>query len=38
MKQRREFIMQLAVLGMNHKTAPVEIRERFSISREDVVR
>ncbi len=30
--------MQLAVLGMNHKTAPVEIRERFSISREDVVR
>lgn len=26
--------MQLAVLGLNHKTAPVHIRERFSISEE----
>jgi glutamyl-tRNA reductase len=24
--------MQLVVLGLNHKTAPVEVRERFSIS------
>jgi len=29
--------MQLVVLGLNHKTAPVEIRERFSLS-EDRVR
>ena len=25
--------MQLIVLGLNHKTAPVEIRERFNFSR-----
>lgn len=29
--------MQLVVLGLNHKTAPVEIRERFSLS-EDKIR
>lgn len=26
--------MQLTVIGLNHKTAPVEVRERFSISRD----
>ena len=25
--------MQLIVLGLNHKTAPVEIREKFNFSR-----
>ena len=30
--------MQLMVLGLNHKTAPVAVRERFSIAREDVSR
>lgn len=29
--------MQLAVLGLNQKTAPVDIREKFSISQESVV-
>ena len=29
--------MQLAVLGLNHKTAPVDIREKFSINQESVV-
>ncbi|WP_182187530.1 glutamyl-tRNA reductase [Pectinatus frisingensis] len=29
--------MQLAVLGLNHKTAPVNIREKFSISSESVI-
>lgn len=28
--------MQLVVLGLNHKTAPVEVRERVSFSREQV--
>ena len=26
--------MQLIVLGLNHKTAPVEVRERFNFSAE----
>ena len=26
--------MQLKILGLNHKTAPIEIREKFSISKE----
>lgn len=26
--------MQLMVIGLNHKTAPVDVRERFSVSRE----
>ncbi len=30
--------MQLMVLGLNHKTAPVAVRERFSIAREDISR
>ena len=25
--------MQLIVLGLNHKTAPVEVREKFNFSR-----
>ncbi|WP_196593661.1 glutamyl-tRNA reductase [Pectinatus sottacetonis] len=29
--------MQLAVLGLNHKTAPVPIREKFSISQDSVI-
>jgi len=28
--------MQLAVLGLNHKTAPVVVRERFSIAKEKI--
>ena len=28
--------MQLIILGLNHKTAPVEVRERFSIDKEMV--
>lgn len=28
--------MQLTVLGLNHKTAPVEIRERFNFSNDRV--
>ena len=28
--------MQLAVLGLNHKTVPVEVRERFAISAENI--
>lgn len=28
--------MQLMVIGLNHKTAPVEVRERFSIGKEGV--
>ncbi len=30
--------MQLIVLGLNHKTAPVEIRERFNFSQDKVAR
>lgn len=30
--------MQLVVLGLNHKTAPVEVRERFSLSEEKIRR
>ena len=30
--------MQLIVLGLNHKTAPVEVRERFSIPSDKVSR
>ena len=30
--------MQLIVLGLNHKTAPVEIRERFNFSQDKTVR
>ena len=26
--------MRLKVLGLNHRTAPIEIREKFSISKE----
>lgn len=29
--------MHLVVLGLNHKTAPVEVRERFSLSRENII-
>ena len=28
--------MQLTVLGLNHRTAPVEIRERFNFSNDRV--
>ena len=28
--------MQLAVIGVNHKTAPIEVREKFSISRDRI--
>ncbi|MBQ2048171.1 MAG: glutamyl-tRNA reductase [Schwartzia sp.] len=28
--------MQLVVLGLNHKTAPVEVRERFSLTKEQI--
>lgn len=28
--------MTLVLLGVNHKTAPIELRERFAISREDL--
>ena len=28
--------MQLTVLGLNHKTAPVEVRERFNFSADRV--
>ena len=28
--------MQLLILGLNHKTAPVEVREHFAISRQAV--
>jgi glutamyl-tRNA reductase len=28
--------MTLALIGINHKTAPIELRERFAISREDL--
>lgn len=38
MKRRRGCEMQLAVLGLNHKTAPVEVRERFTLSKEKVRR
>ena len=37
-KQRRSLLMQLIVLGLNHKTAPVEIRERFNFSQDRTVR
>ena len=30
--------MQLIVLGLNHKTAPVDVRERFSIPEEKIRR
>lgn len=30
--------MQLIVLGLNHKTAPVDIRERFNFSQDKIVR
>lgn len=29
--------MQLVVIGLNHKTAPVEVREHFSLSRDTVL-
>lgn len=29
--------MRLIALGLNHKTAPVEVREKFSLSREQIV-
>lgn len=28
--------MQLVLLGLNHRTAPVDVRERFSLSKEEV--
>jgi len=28
--------MTLALIGVNHKTAPIELRERIAISREDL--
>src|ERR1035438_4281907 len=28
--------MTLALIGVNHKTAPIEVRERIAISREDL--
>ena len=28
--------MQLLILGLNHKTAPVDVRERFAISKQAV--
>ena len=28
--------MTLALIGINHKTAPIELRERVAISREDL--
>ena len=28
--------MQLIVLGLNHRSAPVEVREKFSFSKEDL--
>ena len=28
--------MTLALIGINHKTAPIELRERIAISREDL--
>ena len=28
--------MQLTVLGLNHKSAPVEVRERFNLSEERI--
>ena len=30
--------MHLVALGLNHKTAPVEVRERFSISRDNIIK
>ena len=30
--------MQLRILGLNHTTAPIEVRERFSISKEALLR
>ena len=29
--------MRLIALGLNHRTAPVEVRERFSLSRERII-
>ena len=29
-------VMTLALIGVNHKTAPIEVRERIAISREDL--
>ena len=34
--RRLKYEMQLLVLGLNHKTAPVDVRERFSITRQAV--
>ena len=28
--------MTLALIGVNHKTAPIELRERIAISRDDL--
>ena len=28
--------MQLIVLGLNHRSAPVEVREKFSFSKKDL--
>ena len=28
--------MTLVLIGVNHKTAPIELRERIAISREDL--
>ncbi len=28
--------MTLAIIGVNHKTAPIELRERIAISREEL--
>ena len=28
--------MTLALIGINHKTAPIELRERIAISRDDL--
>ena len=28
--------MHLKVLGLNHRTAPIEVREKFSISKEAI--
>ena len=36
MKQKGRQTMQLVVLGLNHKTAPVEVREQFAMSKEAI--
>ncbi len=30
--------MQLKILGLNHRTAPIEVREKFSIGKEELRR